>query len=230
MARPYLASLAIVLLVAGVSAHGIWRSAQREAAADAARVAAEQASVRAQRRADRALAELARLRATPLPSAPDCPADCADECFEAALAACPEPVAPTPDPVEDTAATERLREHLERRLEVALPPDVYDEAVRERALELMLEIREATEADAAGVGSPGAEAQRELVELTGQSVGQLLEAMRAPESRRVLRPHESEAALPGEVRRRFVDELSRELGVATPGEVEVVGEPAEPRP
>jgi hypothetical protein len=122
-----------------------------------------------------------------------------------------------------------VREHLRARLEASIPDEEMDGARRERALDILMRIRDLrTRAigsgrnDAAAVRDPLQAAQRELIELTGMGAAELLHRLRSPDPEVSRAPEEAAAIADGAVRKRFADELAVALGITEPGSVEVL--------
>jgi len=199
------------------------RSSQTEAALELARC-----------RVERAVRDALEGVAAPGSASPatdcDCPApDCPGE---AAL----EPARAEPDTWADD---ERVRAHLARRIAAVDPDGEMDEATRRTAVDLLAQLRalrakapetggeEGEGEDAARYADSLRESERRRVEeefadLTGESVGEFLARIAEPSPERARRPGEAEPLLDGAARKRFADEVTRMLGVAEPGSVEVL--------
>jgi hypothetical protein len=123
-----------------------------------------------------------------------------------------------------------FREYLEARMAKAFPDDAMDETTRSAVVDLLARIRELrSKQGGRGLGKSAAseqtdalyELQLEFEDVTGMGVGEFLESIEPRESPRVLRPEQATGVTEGEVRKRFADEISRQLGITESGSVEV---------
>ncbi len=135
------------------------------------------------------------------------------------------------EPNPDNAPREALvRALFEKRVSEAFPDERMDAGTREAVVDLLMRIRSLralrrghglADDTPPEIADALYQAQLDLADLTGLGVGELLEAIQAPEERRAVRPHEARGVDEGEVRKRFADEMARRLGVTEPGQTEV---------
>jgi len=134
------------------------------------------------------------------------------------------------EPASDEQRQAAVRAYLERRVAAADPDGEMDDATRRTALELLTRIRAlrsrtraaGEERDEHAQAADLSQAEDEFTRVTGEGVGEFLARIAEPAPARPRRPGEEPPLLEGAERKRFADEVSRLLGVAEPGSVEVL--------